>query len=49
MIVGVVRDEFEDVTAVGEINGEPAMVVNVQRTKSEDLLALVDDVRGYAD
>lgn len=47
--LGVVRDEFEDVTAVGEINGEPALVVNVQRTKSEDLLALVDDVRGYAD
>ncbi|MCM2372232.1 efflux RND transporter permease subunit [Aporhodopirellula aestuarii] len=47
--LGVVRDEFEDVTAVGEINGEPALVINVQRTKSEDLLALVDDVRGYAE
>lgn len=47
--LGVVRDEFEDVTAVGEINGEPAMVVNVERTKSEDLLALVDDVRGYVE
>lgn len=46
--LGVVRDEFEDITASGEINGEPAMVVNVQRTKSEDLLALVDDVRSYA-
>ena len=45
--LGNVRDEFEDVTAVGEINGQPAVVVNVQRTKSEDLLALVDDVRGY--
>ena len=45
--LGDVRDEFEDVTAVGEINGEPAVVVNVQRTKSEDLLALVDDVREY--
>lgn len=46
--LGVVRDEFEDITATGEINGEPAIVVNVQRTKSEDLLALVDDVRRYA-
>ncbi len=46
--LGFVRDEFEDITATGEINGEPAIVVNVQRTKSEDLLALVDDVRGYA-
>ena len=47
--LGTVRDEFEDVTAVGEINGEPAMVVNVERTKSEDLLAMVDAVREYVD
>ncbi len=45
--LGDVRDEFEDVTAIAEINGTPAMVVNVMRTKSEDLLALVDDVRSY--
>ncbi|MEM6980918.1 MAG: efflux RND transporter permease subunit, partial [Planctomycetota bacterium] len=45
--LGSVRDEFEDVTAAGEINGRPALVVNVERTKAEDLLALVDDVRGY--
>ncbi|MEM9367243.1 MAG: efflux RND transporter permease subunit [Planctomycetota bacterium] len=47
--LGRVKDEFEDITAISEINGEPAMVINVQRTKSEDLLALVEDVRGYAD
>ncbi len=47
--LGVVKDEFEDITAVGEINGEPALVINIQRTKSEDLLALVDQVRGYAE
>lgn len=45
--LGTVRDEFEDITAMGEINGEPAMVVNVERTKSEDLLAMVDQVRAY--
>ncbi|MEM9643532.1 MAG: efflux RND transporter permease subunit [Planctomycetota bacterium] len=45
--IGVVRDEFQDVTAGGEINGKPAMVVNVERTKSEDLLKLVDQVREY--
>ncbi|MCO8121047.1 efflux RND transporter permease subunit [Stieleria sp. TO1_6] len=45
--LGSVRDEFEDTTKVGEINGEPAMVVNVERSKSEDLLAMVDDVRDY--
>ncbi|MCG8649837.1 MAG: efflux RND transporter permease subunit, partial [Pirellulales bacterium] len=47
--LGQVRDEFEDVTSVSEINGEPAMVVNVERTKQEDLLAMVDMVRQYVD
>ncbi|KAA5540669.1 efflux RND transporter permease subunit [Roseiconus nitratireducens] len=47
--LGTVKDEFEDVTKVGEINGEPAMVVNVERTKTEDLLAMVNDVRAYVD
>ncbi|WP_372718849.1 efflux RND transporter permease subunit [Novipirellula sp.] len=47
--LGVVKDEFADVTATGEINGEPAMVVNVERTKSEDLLAMVDAVYEYVD
>ncbi len=47
--LGVVKDEFADVTATGEINGEPAMVVNVERTKSEDLLAMVDAVYAYVD
>ncbi len=47
--LGTVRDEFNDTTAVGEINGEPAMVVNVERTKTEDLLALVNSVRAYVD
>ncbi|QEF98804.1 Multidrug resistance protein MdtC [Stieleria maiorica] len=45
--LGSVKDEFEDSTMVGEINGEPAMVVNVERSKSEDLLAMVGDVRAY--
>jgi hydrophobic/amphiphilic exporter-1 (mainly G- bacteria), HAE1 family len=45
--LGKVRDEFQDITSIGEINGEPAMVVNVDRTKSEDLLAMVDMVREY--
>ncbi|MEO1525273.1 MAG: efflux RND transporter permease subunit [Planctomycetota bacterium] len=47
--LGDVRDQFEDTTKVGEINGEPAMVVNVERSKSEDLLAMVEDVRKYVD
>ncbi|MEL6108275.1 MAG: efflux RND transporter permease subunit, partial [Planctomycetota bacterium] len=47
--LGDVRDQFEDTTKVGEINGEPAMVVNVERSKNEDLLALVKDVRKYVE
>ncbi len=45
--LGRVRDEFEDVATISEINGQAAMVVNVERTKTEDLLAMVDAVRGY--
>src|SRR6056297_452815 len=45
--LGNVKDEFEDVASVSEINGQPAMVVNVERTKTEDLLAMVEDVRAY--
>lgn len=45
--LGQVRDEFEDVASVSEINGQPAMVVNVERTKSEDLLAMTAAVKDY--
>jgi multidrug efflux pump subunit AcrB len=45
--LGRVRDEFEDVATLSEINGQPAMVVNVERTKAEDLLAMAAAVRGY--
>lgn len=45
--LGTVRDAFQDVTSGGEINGHPAMVVNVERTKQEDLLAMVDMVQEY--
>ncbi|MEM6689468.1 MAG: efflux RND transporter permease subunit [Planctomycetota bacterium] len=45
--LGEVKDDFEDITAFGEINGQPAIVVNVDRTKQEDLLAMVAQVRSY--
>lgn len=45
--LGTVRDEFEDLPTYAEINGQPAMVINVERTQSEDLLAMVDAVRQY--
>jgi multidrug efflux pump subunit AcrB len=45
--LGTVRDEFEDSSSLSEINGRPAMVINVERTKTEDLLAMVDAVKVF--
>lgn len=46
--LGVVRDEFEDaITSVSRINGQPGLVISVERTSSEDLLEMVADVRRY--
>ena len=45
--LGNVNDSFQDVTASGEINGHPAMVVNVNRTKKEDLLDLTAEIHQY--
>lgn len=47
--LGTVRDEFEDVSSLSEVNGQPAMVISVERTKTEDLLAMVDAVRGFVE
>ncbi len=43
--LGEVRDAFADVTAVNRINGKPGLVISVDRTRSEDLLKLVDEVK----
>ncbi len=45
--MGVVRDAFEDVVAVSRIDGRPGLVISVDRTRSEDLLQLVDEVKAY--
>jgi len=46
--LGNVRDEFDDtITAISRINGEPGLAISVERTTSEDLLAMVDDVKQY--
>ena len=47
--LGTVRDEFDDSTAVCEINGEPGLGLSVIRNKTEDLLAVVDAVYEYVD
>ncbi len=48
--LGTVRDEFDDtITAISRINGKPGLVISVERTTSEDLLAMVADVHEYVD
>ena len=46
--IGKVRDEFDDVTAISEINGRPAIVIEISRTSNEDLLNISDEVKKFA-
>ncbi len=43
--IGRVRDAFDDVTAITEINGRPAIVISVERTSDEDLLQISDEIK----
>ncbi len=45
--LGRVRDEFADVASTNRINGRQGMVISVDRTSSEDLLAMVAAVKQY--
>lgn len=45
--LGTVRDEFADVTSRTRVNGRPAMVISVDATSAEDLLAMTADVKDY--
>ena len=45
--LGTVRDEFADVANTNQINGRPGMVVSIDRSSGEDLLAMVADVKKY--
>ncbi len=46
--LGTVRDEFDDsVTSISRINGRPGLAISVERTETEDLLAMVADVKSY--
>ncbi len=46
--VAHVKDAFADVTSVTRVNGRPAMVIAVQRTSKEDLIAVTDAVKSFA-
>jgi len=45
--LGTVRDEFVDTAAISRINGKPGLALTVQRSKTEDLIAVVDSVNRY--
>jgi hydrophobic/amphiphilic exporter-1 (mainly G- bacteria), HAE1 family len=45
--LGTVRDEFADVANTNQINGRPGMVVSIDRSTGEDLLAMVAAVQKY--
>ncbi len=45
--LATVRDQFDDTTAMTRVNGQPAMVIAVERTSKEDLLAMTAAVRDY--
>lgn len=45
--LGQVHDGFEDSVSFARVNGQPAIVLSVDRTSSEDLLRIVDEVKQY--
>ncbi len=45
--LGKVRDEFADITSINRVNGKPAAVIAVEKTSSEDLLAIVGEVQDF--
>lgn len=47
--LGSVRDEFVDTTSISRVNGRPGLVISVDKTAGEDLLAIVEQVRRFVD
>ena len=45
--LGTVRDDFADITATNQINGRQGMVVSIDRSSGEDLLAMTEAVNAY--
>ncbi|QDU64426.1 Multidrug resistance protein MdtC [Planctomycetes bacterium Pan216] len=46
--LGTVRDGFEDQPIISEVDGQPGMVMVVNKTDKEDLLEIVQAVNDYA-
>ena len=47
--LGRVVDEFEDSPKINEINGKPALLINIQRSSEEDLIKICRAVHDYVD
>ena len=47
--LGDISDAFQDVTSFTMIDGRPGLIVSVDRTKREDLLEMVEEVKKYAE
>jgi hydrophobic/amphiphilic exporter-1 (mainly G- bacteria), HAE1 family len=47
--LGVVLDEFADTVAISRVDHQPAIVLSVDKTASEDLLTIVQQVHGFVD
>jgi hydrophobic/amphiphilic exporter-1 (mainly G- bacteria), HAE1 family len=45
--VAKVIDGFSDKVSIHEVNGDPALVINVERTSDEDLIVVTDTVKQY--
>jgi hydrophobic/amphiphilic exporter-1 (mainly G- bacteria), HAE1 family len=45
--LGHVRDDFVDITSISRVNGEPAMVMKIERTSNEDLLNIAEEVHDF--
>jgi len=45
--LGVVKDEFTDEAAISLINGQPGLMITIDRTADEDLLSICDEVHNY--
>ncbi|MEW4526486.1 efflux RND transporter permease subunit [Maioricimonas sp. JC845] len=47
--LGTVQDEFADATFISRVNGKPGMAISVESAAREDLLAMTEAVRNYAE
>ena len=45
--LGVVKDAFTDESSINLINGRPGLMISIDRTASEDLLVICDEVHDY--